>query len=188
MRFNNILHNLLFPLWHLMKEWSEQHACELLVGPLERDSHTISDVFRFIVTLKGRRKEFKRNVSTPLALFVDTWRRLLILWLSNLLDAVVLTTTLNDQSCIDRPPVAQSYHRPGKRKYTVVSAEAKWFALSEARRVRANTSLVLSLNQDSPQLGCNDQAFELWTMKEQTLYGRRCGTCCEAPQRSGLNV
>ena len=94
---------------------------------------------------------------------------------SKLADKFVSTTYLNNVVSKERPAPALQYERPNKRKYTVVSPEAKWSILEKARTNRASPTTVLAVQSDSPHLGCNEKAADTWMQKEQAMYWNLCG-------------
>jgi hypothetical protein len=72
------------------------------------------------------------------------------------------------------------FQRPGKRKYAVLTPEAKWAVLHDARRTRADPSTVLAIKSDpvqrtADQVGCHNYAADNWRLKEQEMYWKRTG-------------
>ena len=159
----------------LKREWGVQHSAGNLASPLNRDTHSLADILQFILTFARRRRAERKPISKPCFQFLVIWRRALMAWFSKLADKFVLTTYLINAVSQERPAPALHYERPNKRKYTVVSPEAKWSILEKARTNRASPTTVLAVQSDSPHLGCNEQAADTWKQKEQAMYWDICG-------------
>ena len=70
---------------------------------------------------------------------------------------------------------ALQFRRANKRKYTVVTVEAKWATLELARKNRQDLQTVLAVRSDTPDLGCNEYGAAAWTLKEHEMYWVNCG-------------
>ena len=95
-------------------------------------------------------------------------------------DKLVLAECLNIAECEQRPPPSLRFNYEdgaSKRKYTVVSVEAKWDCLRMARDVRTSCSTVLALTQilGTSEFGCAEKMGAPWMRKEQEIYHDQCG-------------
>ncbi len=151
-----------------------QHDAGILVGPVARDTHNAQDIFRFMLTFARRRRAARKKLSTYCSQYLDTWRRSLLTWFTKMADRFVLAECLDNADSQSASPPAVAHQKTNKRKYTIVSVEAKWEALEAARRVRVSPNAVLALNSESSHLGCHEQAADPWLRKDQNIYWRRC--------------
>jgi len=153
----------------------QQHSDGLLLGPLIRDTHNVQDIFRFMLTFARRRRaKRKPPLSDACSQYLVGWRRPLLAWFSEMADKLVLRCCLDNANSQGAPP-AINHKNPLKRKYTVISVQAKWSTLVEARRVRTSPNVVLALGSNLSQLGCHEDVAESWMRKEQHMYMDRCG-------------
>jgi hypothetical protein len=158
----------------LQRQWEVHYNAGNLVSPLTRDTQSLADILRFILTFARCRRAAGKQISEACSQFLVTWRRVLVAWFSRLADKFVLARYLNNAVSEEHAAPALQFQSPNKRKYTLVSAEAKWSTLEDARRTRASPTTVLAVKHDSPHLGCNEQAAESWMQKEQEMYLNRC--------------
>ena len=158
-----------------MQDWKEQHVSGLLVSSIEGDSQDVVDVLRFVLTFARRRRKKQKALSEHCRKALRTARRALVSLLSQLTDKFIKDVVLPMPDAIAAVPPALQFKNPNKRKYTVISNEAKWKTLMDARSKRANLTSVLALRSDSPEFGANELAAELWLLKEQEMYSKRCG-------------
>ena len=96
-------------------------------------------------------------------------------WLSKLADKLVLAAFLNNAESMAHAAPALQFRRANKRKYTVVTVEAKWETLELARKNRQDLQTVLAVRSDTPDLGCNEYGAASWSMKEHEMYWVNCG-------------
>jgi len=99
-------------------------------------------------------------------------------------DKTVLTLYLNNASSVDRPPPALMLRKrrftgptpPGenpRKTHCVLSPEAKWQVLTDAREVRADPGTVVRLRRADAEYGSEGTSAEGWMRKEQAMYSRR---------------
>ena len=113
------------------------------MSPFDRDTHSLVDILRFVLTLSRRRRNAKKPPSLQMNLFLDTCRKAFVAWLSNLADKTVLALCLNDDISKKLAAPALLYKSPRKRKYVHVSAEAKWSVLEAAKKARASEKTII---------------------------------------------
>ena len=101
---------------YFWESWDKQFIAGRLVGPIERDTHSVQDIFRFVLTFAKRRREALRPLSDMATKQIDMWTRALVAWLSKLADKAVLALYLNNARAANHAPPALSFARPGKRK------------------------------------------------------------------------
>ena len=171
-QFNINTYRFLTPLTRLAKEWALQHECNILVSTLDRQTLSLEDILRFVLHFERHRRNAKRPVSKPLSEFIAMSRRALLTWLTKWADKSVLVSFLNNATSTTLAAPALQFRRSEKRKYCKVSVEAKWSILETARRTRANACTVLAVKSESAELGCNEQAADVWMRKEHEIYAK----------------
>ena len=159
-----------------LSAWQLQFNEGSLVSPLDRDTHSLQDILRFVLTFARRHRTAGKTLSQTCSAKLDTWRRALVAWFSKLADKAVLALCLNCAMSRERAPPAIIFSsRPDKRKYIVMTPEAKWATLDDARAKRTNASTVLALRSASAECGCHPDVVDSWLRKEQTMYSKRTG-------------
>ena len=103
------------------------------------------------------------------------WRRALVAWLAKVADTTVLVLYLDSVESRGQVAPAMRFNRPDKRKYTVVSVEAKWAILEDARANRTDPVTALALRSKLSEFGCHPDAADSWMRKEQAMYAKRTG-------------
>ena len=157
----------------LLQEWSMQHEAGILSSSIDRETLSLLDVVTFVMTLGRRRRLRMRPLSKYSRRFMDTIRRALIPWSTRMADRWVLAKYLNDQKAAERPAPALVWQRPGKRKYSKVSAEAAWALIEKARKGHVDLRHALWLCSDQADLGCNEFEDSVWIHKLLAMYYKR---------------
>ena len=164
----------------VVKAWAGQCNEGLLASHIDRDTQSLPDILRFVLTFARRQRSSMgstrwKPVSAACAGKLDMWRRALVAWLAKLADKVVLVLYLDSVESRDQVAPAMRFNRPEKRKYTVMSVEAKWAILEDARVNRADPVTVLALRSKLAEFGCHKDAADSWLRKEQAMYANGAG-------------
>ena len=161
----------------VVKAWAAQCNEGVLVGHIDRDTLSLPDILRFVLTFARRHRSSGvvgsarwKPLSAACAGKLDMWRRSLVAWLAKLADKVVLVLYLDSVASRDQVAPAVRFKRPNKRKYTVISVEAKWATLEDARVTRADPVTVLALRSQLAEFGCHPDCADSWMRKEQAMY------------------
>lgn len=142
---------------------------------IDRDTQSIWDILRFVLTFARRHRSSKdgtrwKPVSTSCASKLHMWRGALVAWLAKLADKIVLALYLDKVESMDLAAPAMRFNNADKRKYTIVSVEAKWEILEDARATHAAPVTVLALRSKLAECGCHKDAADAWLRKEQQMY------------------
>ena len=137
---------------------------------INRDTQSLSDILRFVLTFERRHREGKKQVSAVCAGKLNMWRRQLVAWLAKAADKTVLGLYLNSAESRDQLAPAIRYKKTDKRKYTLVSVEAKWETLEDSRAARTDPVTALALRSKLTAFGCHQDAADSWMRKEQAMY------------------
>ena len=155
----------------LAKTWEDLFDAGALAAPLSRDTQSLADVLRFILTFQQCHRGSGKQVSKPCSDFLLTLRRAMVAWISQWADQLVLAWYLQNNAAQQQAAPALNnaaqQQRYKKRKYIMVSSEAKWKTLVDARRVRASPTVVLSLRDDSLDV---QQNTDLTCMRTSTKW------------------
>lgn len=157
----------------VVKAWDVQCNGGVLLSPLERCTHSFVDILRFTLTFARRHRAAGKSVSTTCSDKLDMWRRALVSWFAKLADKAVLALYLNNAVSREQACPALRSNNPNKRQYVVMSPEAKWNILCDARKERTSPSTVLALRSDSNVYGCHEDSADYWMRKEQAMYANR---------------
>ena len=125
-----------------MKAWDAQWSQGDLVSALDRETHSLQDIFRFVFTVARHNRTARKLTGVVCLARIGMWRRALLAWFAKMSDEVVLSMYLNNAVPKEQPPPSQSFQNPDRRKYVIVPAESKWTAIEDARKVRTNPSTV----------------------------------------------
>ena len=155
----------------LVTYWDTQYKNGVMVGPLVRDTHNLSDILQLFFGYPRHQKCFRRKIECD---YWATVHKSLAAWLANLVDKFVLHNFLNDAASMDRPPPSVIF-RGVKRSYSVLTPEAKWLVLSKSRLANTSPSSVVTIMNDPAQtaftqIGCHPKTADSWKEKEQTMY------------------
>ena len=156
-----------------VQDWDMQHREGILVGPLQRETHNLIDVTRFMFTFQRRRRS-KAKVSVACSAFMTLFRSAFVAWLARVADRYALETYLRSSRAEEQPAPSIKHRRPGKRKYTLIGPEAQWDLMALAREERANAGQALALRSDQPDLGSHPNTAASWTRKSLEMYWIRC--------------
>ena len=159
----------------VVKAWVAQHNVGIFSSDLGRDTQSVMDILRFVLTFGRRHKAKGKIVSATCTAKLDMWRQALVAWIAKLADKTVLALYLDNGASRDQLAPSTRFNRPDKRKYTQMSHDAKWAVLQDARAARTNPVTVLALRSEQSAFGCHKDAADAWMRKEQAMY--RKGTC-----------
>ena len=157
-----------------MEAWAAQCREGVLVSSIDRDTQSLVDILRFVLTFARRRRALPGKPSAMCLRLLDVWRKGLVAWIAKLADKAVLGLFLNNPVSVDQAaPAIRFTQSPAKRKYTVVTPEAKWGVLEDARDNRVSLPIVVALRAKLDEMGCHQDTADSWMRKEQAMYARR---------------
>ena len=147
-------------------------TARLLCGGLNRDTHSIADIFTFTLSYYHYRRKCKVTASAQRGL--ARWRSSLVLWLTRMADKVILLMYLNNaRAQTTSAPARKHAPRNGEivRVHTRLSPQCKWQAVHEARAQGIHVRVLLEVKRKSdPAYGCCGRTAAHWVNILNRLY------------------